>query len=153
MLYLRCSGSEVLEFPLTMAALKSAHPNTSFPKRLPDNGLPDFGVYPVGEADAPSYNVRTQNIERQSPSMSGGTWSIGWSIVQKTQDQIDQYDQRIAGKNRLKRNELLLQTDYFALTDVTMDAAMTSFRQALRDITSHASWPHLSDEDWPTKPE
>ena len=153
MLYLRCSGSEVLEFPLTMAALKSAHPNTSFPKRLPDNGLPDFGVYPVGETDAPNYNVRTQNIERQSPSMSGGTWSIGWSIVQKTQDQIDQYDQRIAGKNRLKRNELLLQTDSFALTDVTMDAAMTSFRQALRDITSHASWPHLNDEDWPTKPE
>ena len=71
--------------------------------------------------------------------------------MQKTQDQIDQYDQRIAGKNRLKRNELLLQTDYFALTDVTMDAAMTSFRQALRDITSHASWPHLSDEDWPKK--
>ena len=66
-----------------MAALKSAHPNTSFPKRLPDNGLPDFGVYPVGEADAPSYNVRTQNIERQSPNMSGGTWSIAGLLCRK----------------------------------------------------------------------
>jgi hypothetical protein len=33
-----------------------------------------------------------------------------------------------------------------------MDAAMTSYRQALRDITSHANWPNLTDADWPTKP-
>jgi hypothetical protein len=153
MLYLKCSGSEVLEFPLSMAALKSAHPNTSFPKKIPENGLPEFGVYPVSEEDAPSYDVRTQGIERQSPSLSGGSWSISWALVNKSQDEIDQYDQRIADKNRLKRNELLSQTDYYALTDVTMDAAMTSYRQALRDITTHANWPYLNDEDWPTKPE
>ena len=54
--------------------------------------------------------------------------------------------------NRTKRDGLLAETDYFALTDVTMDAAMTSYRQALRDITAHANWPNLADADWPTKP-
>jgi hypothetical protein len=34
-----------------------------------------------------------------------------------------------------------------------MNAAITSYRQALRDITNHANWPNLNDEDWPTKPE
>lgn len=53
---------------------------------------------------------------------------------------------------RTKRNTLLAETDYFALTDVTMDAAMTTYRQALRDITTHANWPNLVDADWPTKP-
>jgi len=53
---------------------------------------------------------------------------------------------------RAKRNTLLAETDYFALTDVTMDAAMTSYRQALRDITDHANFPNLDDADWPTKP-
>ena len=53
---------------------------------------------------------------------------------------------------RTKRNTLLAETDYFALTDVTMDAAMTSYRQALRDITDHANFPNLGDADWPTKP-
>jgi hypothetical protein len=53
---------------------------------------------------------------------------------------------------RTKRNTLLAETDYFALTDVTMDAAMTSYRQALRDITDHANFPNLDDADWPTKP-
>jgi len=61
-------------------------------------------------------------------------------------------DAAIATANRTKRDGLLADTDYFALTDVTMDAAMTSYRQALRDITSHANWPNLDEADWPTKP-
>ena len=61
-------------------------------------------------------------------------------------------DTATATANRTKRDGLLADTDYFALTDVTMDAAMTSYRQALRDITDHADWPNLADDDWPTKP-
>lgn len=59
---------------------------------------------------------------------------------------------RAAADNREKRNQLLAETDYFALTDVALTAEMTTYRQALRDITSHANWPNLSDSDWPSKP-
>jgi len=59
---------------------------------------------------------------------------------------------RAAADNREKRNQLIAETDYFALTDVTLTAEMTTYRQALRDITSHSNWPNLSDSDWPTKP-
>ena len=61
-------------------------------------------------------------------------------------------DDRAAADNREKRNQLITETDYFALTDVTLTAEMTTYRQALRDITSHSNWPNLSDSDWPTKP-
>ena len=61
-------------------------------------------------------------------------------------------DAKVAESNRTKRDGLLADTDYFALTDVTMDAAITTYRQALRDITTHADWPNLADSDWPTKP-
>ena len=27
-----------------------------------------------------------------------------------------------------------------------------TYRQALRDITTHSNWPKLEDSDWPTKP-
>ena len=37
---------------------------------------------------------------------------------------------------RLKRNYLLQETDYLALSDQTMTAEMTAYRQALRDITN-----------------
>ena len=37
---------------------------------------------------------------------------------------------------REKRNNLLAETDYLALSDQTMSAEMTTYRQALRDITN-----------------
>ena len=37
---------------------------------------------------------------------------------------------------RARRNSLLAQTDYLALSDQTMSAEMTAYRQALRDITN-----------------
>ena len=61
-------------------------------------------------------------------------------------------DDRAAEANRNKRNALLAETDYLALSDNTMSAEMTTYRQALRDITNHANWPNLSDDDWPVKP-
>ena len=37
---------------------------------------------------------------------------------------------------RAKRDALLLQTDFYALSDVTMTLEMTQYRQSLRDITN-----------------
>jgi hypothetical protein len=54
--------------------------------------------------------------------------------------------------NRATRDSKLAETDFYALSDVTMSAEMTTYRQALRDITSHSNWPNLEDADWPTKP-
>lgn len=61
-------------------------------------------------------------------------------------------DARVAESNRTKRGRLITATDYFALSDVTMTDEMTTYRQALRDITTHENWPNLLDDDWPTKP-
>jgi hypothetical protein len=51
---------------------------------------------------------------------------------------------------REERDRLLAETDYLALSDNTMSAAMTTYRQALRDITDNAT--SLDDVTWPTKP-
>ena len=37
---------------------------------------------------------------------------------------------------RSVRNDLLAQTDFYANSDVTMSSEMTTYRQALRDITN-----------------
>jgi len=62
-------------------------------------------------------------------------------------------DAATATANRTTRDTKLVETDFYALSDVTMSAEMTTYRQALRDITSHANWPNLEEADWPTKPE
>ena len=38
---------------------------------------------------------------------------------------------------RAKRNSLLAATDFYALSDNTLSAAMSSYRQSLRDITEN----------------
>jgi hypothetical protein len=51
---------------------------------------------------------------------------------------------------RQERNSKLTETDYLALSDATLTSAMTTYRQALRDITKSAT--SLDDVTWPTKP-
>jgi hypothetical protein len=51
---------------------------------------------------------------------------------------------------RSKRNRLLSDTDWMALSDNTMSTEMASYRQALRDITSQEGFPY--SVTWPTKP-
>jgi hypothetical protein len=46
-----------------------------------------------------------------------------------------EFDREIA-KLREKRNKLLAETDYLALSDMTLTDSMTTYRQQLRDITN-----------------
>ena len=68
-------------------------------------------------------------------------------LVDMTPEEITEREQDIATWNegafdrsieslRVKRNNLLAETDYLALSDQTMTAEMTTYRQALRDITN-----------------
>ena len=54
---------------------------------------------------------------------------------------------------RNKRNELLTVTDWTANSDVTMSSDMTTYRQALRDITSGLDTVEkVNAKTFPTKP-
>jgi len=65
-----------------------------------------------------------------------------------------------AARNREERNRRLAETDWMACSDVTMSDDWKTYRQALRDITTHSNWPNLKtpapdgsgDNDWPVKP-
>ena len=51
------------------------------------------------------------------------------------------------------RNNKLAQTDFYALSDVTMSEDMTTYRQNLRDITNGLSTVEdVNNVTWPTKP-
>ena len=62
------------------------------------------------------------------------------------------FDRAIAGL-RSKRNSLLSATDYLALSDNTLSAAMTSYRQSLRDLTEGLSTvEQVNSVVFPVKP-
>ena len=62
------------------------------------------------------------------------------------------FDRAIAGL-RSKRNALLSATDYLALSDNTLSAAMSSYRQSLRDLTEGLSTvEQVNSVVFPVKP-
>jgi len=76
-------------------------------------------------------------------NVGNGDYIESWNlnIPQPSLESLEQYDSEcdleFALENlRQKRNFLLQQTDYLALSDQTMTAEMTAYRQALRDITN-----------------
>ena len=51
---------------------------------------------------------------------------------------------------RLLRDEILAETDWWAVADRTMTQAEIDYRQALRDVPAQAGFPE--NIRWPTKP-
>jgi hypothetical protein len=62
------------------------------------------------------------------------------------------FDRRI-GELRDKRNTLLKETDFYALSDVTMSEDMETYRQELRDLPSGLTTVEdVANVTYPTKP-
>ena len=85
-------------------------------------------------------------------------------LVQLTDAEQKEFDDRNTAWNndatnrrmkelRTQRDALLAETDYMALSDVTMTDAWKTYRQALRDITTQTPTDDaLSNITFPTKP-
>ena len=62
------------------------------------------------------------------------------------------FDRAIANL-RQERNRKLAETDFYALSDVTMSEDMSTYRQNLRDLTNGLSTVEdVNNITWPTKP-
>ena len=60
---------------------------------------------------------------------------------------------RALEKLREKRNSLLIETDWWANSDVTMSSAMTTYRKALRDLPNGLDTVEkVNAKQFPTKP-
>lgn len=173
-MHVKLTSGQPDQFPYTIGQFRRDNSGTSFPKNIPDTILRRWGVYPVEELPKPDYNPLVQTLVRDAmphkevirlkteedatdpitgevdqdqvgQPIHGNRWFVGHTVENKPQNVA-------ATAVRNKRDSLIAATDYFALTDVTMDAAMTTYRQALRDITNHVNFPYLNEADWPTKP-
>lgn len=139
----RLNGDTVAE----VSDIKTLFPNVSFPSLGPDaTWLLDNSCAKVGTLSCDS---ATQTIQNSDPYLLDGVVYTR-RVTDLTSAELDA---AAATRNRAERDRRIAETDYMALSDVSMSAEMTTYRQALRDITSHANWPNLSDSDWPTKPE
>lgn len=71
-------------------------------------------------------------------------------LTQYTQAQIDSDTTLLTAYQRNIRDNLLAETDWWAVTDRTMTQQQIDYRQALRDVPSQSGFP--SSIIWPVKP-
>jgi hypothetical protein len=147
--------------------LRKENPNMSMPRVWNNNVHDALNVDPVLRAPKPTEGIGAyQTVRRNGVTQdANNNWVEAWEIADMFSDddelgtkaeQEAAYQQGLddtaAESNRNRRNTLIAETDWWASSDLTMTAEQTAYRQALRDITTHANWPHLGEDDWPTKP-
>jgi hypothetical protein len=153
----------------TQGQIRSMHPNVSLPKVWNANVNETLGIDPVLASPKPDpsgdYKVVVRNGVEQD---ANGNWVHAWTENDMFQEYTDddnnvvtvqdQIDAKVAADNaaleateRATRDDLLKATDHYGLSDVTMSEAMTTYRQALRDVPQQEGFPQTIT--WPTKPE
>tara|TARA_B100001989_G_C24541737_1_gene468006 strand:+ start:264 stop:761 length:498 start_codon:yes stop_codon:yes gene_type:complete len=152
----------------TDTELRAANKNMSFPKAWNSSVHDALNVDPVLEAPAPAPSAAYKSVVRNGAVQDGkGNWVYAWKEqemfteytdeegnVQTVAAQKTAYDTAntatLAASERVKRTALLMETDHYALADVTMPDAMKTYRQALRDVPQQAGFP--ANITWPDKP-
>lgn len=84
---------------------------------------------------------------------------IEWNDTAETQPSEAEINAKIAELSaekpikllRVKRDQLISETDWWASSDLTMSTERSTYRQALRDITN--TYQSIDTVVWPTKPE
>ena len=153
----------------TQGQWRSHYSNVSLPRAWKQATLDGLNLEAVLAAPKPTpaayQTVRRDGVSQDANGNWVENWDLAWMFSDTTEDGVTTtkaeheaayqatLDAKAGEAVRTKRNTLLAETDYMALSDVTMSAEMTTYRQALRDITTHANFPNLDEADWPTKPE
>ena len=136
--------------------------NVSFPTTGPSfDWMTENSVMPVTMSR--SYDRMTQKSANVDPYIEDNVVYLhkieSLTDSEKTAAQTEANNQT-AASNREERNRRLAETDWMACSDLTMSEDWKTYRQALRDITTHSNWPNLKvpdmdgsgDNDWPKKP-
>lgn len=84
-----------------------------------------------------------------------GAFDADGNSIQLDLDRVASFEEQAINnqlflKLRIKRDRLLADTDWWALSDRTMTAEQTAYRQALRDLPANTTDP--ASPVWPTKP-
>ena len=148
---------------------RAAFPNMSLPRVWTSNVCDAMNIDPVLASPAATTSAYQTSARDGVEQNANGDWVEKYVARDMFSDTTDDdgkkttkaeheaayqatLDANTATSNRSTRDSKLAETDWHGMSDVTMSSEMTTYRQALRDITAHENWPDLEDADWPTAP-
>lgn len=118
----------------------------------PALGVADCMWWPEEDQSAPLGELEVYSSETFTIDANRKVVVVVRSVEPMPQDQITAMEEAKASAIRSERNEKLSASDWTQVPDAPVDkAAWATYRQALRDITAQAGFPH--SVTWPVKPE
>ena len=150
-MFVKATNGTVDTFPYNIGQLRRDNPNTSFPRVVPETTMAAYNMFPVERDVDPSFDPLTQKVEvAATPVLTNGKWVLPKTVVALTATEIADMTAAKAQGVRNQRDKLIADTDWMALSDSILTPAWATYRQALRDVTAQAGFPHTVD--WPVKP-
>jgi len=161
--YLKPSTGEIK----TQGEWRQANKHMSLPRVWTADTLTDLQLTAILAAPKPDctdlQNVVSDGVTTDASGNTIEAWSVvdkfadttaeDGTVTTKAEHETAYTASLVAAKEasvRTDRDSRIALTDWTGMSDVTMTADMTTYRQALRDITAHADFPNLKDSDWPT---
>ena len=139
--YAKIENGEVIKYPYSIEDLRKDNPNVSFPSIIDEATKFRYSMLPIQQVEA--QEDYTKNILEDLPELIDGIWTQNWTIVDATQEEINQ---RLSDKWQEVRNERggrLNSSDWTQLPDSPLTEeqknAWRQYRQELRDITNQAN--------------
>jgi len=150
-MYVKVINGSIDQFPYTLLQLRRDNKNTSFPKVMAEETLNSFNVYSVVSKAIDEFNNQTHFAKADAlPVLNNTVWELDYTVTAVPQEELDQKNAQLVADKRSMRDSLLAETDWMALSDVTMSDAWKTYRQALRDFPTQSNFPNI---DFPAKPE
>lgn len=88
-MYALIQNGEVIQYPYSLADLRSDNPGTSFPKNPSEDVLAEWNVFPVLATPEPPFNSTTQRAIWGAPVNVDGIWIHTWEVIDRPQDEVD----------------------------------------------------------------
>ncbi len=117
-----------------------------------DNRLAKYQPF-KNEADADAHAAEYGGFVVSDPGGNQALWTVDASAKTVTRDTDIEADADAAfawEQMRGKRNQLLANSDWRGMSDLTMSDAWKSYRQALRDLPANTADP--ANPTWPEEP-
>ena len=112
----------------------------------------DIEYWPEVDISPTLTETQKYGAETLTAVLADKTVERNQAVVDKTSEELEAEADALAAGIRNDRDQRIALTDWTGMSDVTMTAEMSAYRQALRDITIHANFPDLETEDWPVSP-
>lgn len=147
--------------------IRKLNPNVSLPKVWNSNVYDTLGIDPVFPTPKPDTTGDYKVVVRDGVEQdANNNWVQKWverdmfsdteedGVTTTKAEHEAAYQARLdadaADSVRAERETKLKESDWMALSDVTMTAEWSTYRQALRDVPEQEGFPHTVT--WPTEP-